>query len=57
LPPVIHDSWIYAGLEDGSLIGFATHDEQDTGWPMWGGGAGYIGLSLPIQDSPSEAKK
>jgi Ca-activated chloride channel homolog len=45
--PVIHKGWIFAGLEDGSLVGFGTHDERDTGWPMWGGGPGHNGLPLP----------
>lgn len=41
--PVVSDGWVYAGLEDGSLIGFATGDPLDTDWPMWGGGCGHNG--------------
>jgi outer membrane protein assembly factor BamB len=41
--PVVSDGWVYAGLEDGSLIGFATGDALDTDWPMWGGGCGHNG--------------
>jgi outer membrane protein assembly factor BamB len=33
--PVASEGWIFAGLEDGSLIGFNTGDPLDTGWPMW----------------------
>jgi len=45
--PVIHQGWVFAGLENGSLVGFNTRDPQDTGWPMWGGGPGHNGLPLP----------
>ena len=41
--PVVARGWVYAGLEDGSLIGFDTGDPGDDGWPMWGGGAGHNG--------------
>ena len=42
--PVVAGGWVYAGLEDGSLVGFNTGDPADDGWPMWGGGAGHNGL-------------
>jgi outer membrane protein assembly factor BamB len=45
--PVVSDGWVYAGLEDGNLIGFATGDALDTDWPMWGGGCGHNGKPLP----------
>jgi len=45
--PVVSDGWVYAGLEDGSLVGFATGDPLDTGWPMWGGGCGHNGRPIP----------
>lgn len=41
--PVVQDGWVYAGLENGTLIGFSTGDPQDTDWPMWGGGCGHNG--------------
>ena len=47
--PVINDGWIHAGLEDGSLIGFATGDPLDSDWPMWGGGCGHNGK--PVSES------
>ena len=46
--PVVNDGWIYAGLEDGSLIGLATGDPLDTDWPMWGGGPGHNGMPFPV---------
>ena len=45
--PVVADGWVYAGLEDGSLVGFRTDDPADDGWPMWGGGPGHNGLDAP----------
>ena len=45
--PVVNDGWIYAGLEDGTLVGFATGDPLDTDWPMWGGGCGHNGKPVP----------
>ena len=45
--PVVNDGWVYAGLEDSSLIGFATGDPLDTDWPMWGGGSGHNGKPIP----------
>ena len=42
--PVTAGGWVYAGLEDGSLVGIHTGDPADDGWPMWGGGAGHNGL-------------
>jgi len=45
--PVVSEGWVYAGLEDGSLVGFATGDPLDTDWPMWGGGCGHNGKPLP----------
>ena len=44
--PVVSNGWVYVGLEDGSLIGFATGDPLDTDWPMWGGGCGHNGKPL-----------
>src|SRR5512134_1396936 len=41
--PVIAGGAVYAGLENGTLIGFRTGDPADDGWPMWGGGAGHNG--------------
>ena len=41
--PVVASGWVYAGLEDGSLVGIHTGDPADDGWPMWGGGAGHNG--------------
>ena len=45
--PVVNDGWVYAGLEDGTLVGFATGDPLDTDWPMWGGGCGHNGKPVP----------
>jgi hypothetical protein len=45
--PVVSDGWVYAGLENGSLLGFATGDALDTDWPMWGGGPGHNGKPVP----------
>ena len=45
--PVVDEGWIYAGLEDGTLIGMATGDPLDTDWPMWGGGCGHNGKPVP----------
>jgi hypothetical protein len=45
--PVVSDGWLYAGLENGTLIGFATGDLLDTDWPMWGGGCGHNGRPIP----------
>jgi len=51
--PVVSDGWVFAGLEDGSLVGFRTGDELDDGWPMWGGGPGHNGdpeqTAAPLQ--------
>jgi outer membrane protein assembly factor BamB len=47
--PAVSDGWVYAGLENGSLVGFATGDALDTDWPMWGGGCGHNGK--PIAES------
>jgi outer membrane protein assembly factor BamB len=44
--PVVNEGWIYAGLEDGTLVGFATGDPLDTDWPMWGGGCGHNGKPI-----------
>jgi hypothetical protein len=43
----VSDGWVYAGLENGSLLGFATGDALDTDWPMWGGGPGHNGKPVP----------
>ncbi len=45
--PVVHEGWVYAGLENSSMVAFATGDPLDTGWPMWGGGCGHNGQPLP----------
>ena len=45
--PVVSDGWVYAGLENGGLLGFATGDALDTDWPMWGGGPGHNGKPVP----------
>ena len=41
--PVMAGGWVYAGLEDGSVVAFDTRDPACDGWPMWGGGAGHNG--------------
>jgi len=51
--PVVADGWVYAGLEDGSLVGFRTDDPADDGWPMWGGGPGHNGLDAPAATAGS----
>ena len=53
--PVVSDGWVYAGLEDGSLVGFATGDPLDTDWPMWGGGCGHNGKPIPESRPETEA--
>jgi outer membrane protein assembly factor BamB len=52
--PSIHEGWIYAGLEDGTMVGFATGDALDTDWPMWGGGCGHNGKPIPESSPTSE---
>ena len=51
--PVVSDGWVFAGLEDGTLVGFCTEDKLDDGWPMWGGGPGHNGdpelTAAPLQ--------
>lgn len=51
--PVVSEGWVYAGLEDGTLMGFATGDPLDTDWPMWGGGCGHNGK--PVGEARSTA--
>lgn len=51
--PVVSEGWVYAGLEDGSLLAFATGDPLDTDWPMWGGGCGHNGM--PVTESQPTA--
>jgi hypothetical protein len=46
------DSCIAAGLEDGSIVSFATGDPTNDGWAMWGGGPGHNGVEAP----PSHAR-
>jgi Ca-activated chloride channel family protein len=41
--PVVSGGWVYAGLTTGEIVGFATGDAGDDGWPMWGGGPGHNG--------------
>ncbi|MCX8072057.1 MAG: PQQ-binding-like beta-propeller repeat protein [Candidatus Binatia bacterium] len=41
--PSISEGRVYVGLEDGSLVSFATGSSADDGWPMWGGGPGHNG--------------
>jgi outer membrane protein assembly factor BamB len=36
---VVQDGWVYAGTDDGRLVGVDTGDRTLTGWPMWGGNA------------------
>jgi outer membrane protein assembly factor BamB len=36
---VVQDGWVYAGTEDGRLVGVDTGDPTLTGWAMWGGDA------------------
>jgi Ca-activated chloride channel family protein len=50
--PVVSEGWVYAGLEDGTLLSFATGDPLDTGWPMWGGGCGHNGQPV-AEDQPN----
>ncbi|HEY5923259.1 MAG TPA: PQQ-binding-like beta-propeller repeat protein [Kofleriaceae bacterium] len=38
--PVVHEGWIYAGSEDGTLIAINTGNRALTGWPTWGGDSG-----------------
>jgi hypothetical protein len=45
--PVMADGYIAAGLEDGSIVSFATGDPANDGWPMWGGGPGHNGAGCP----------
>jgi len=45
--PIVSDGWVYAGLENGRLIGFATGDPLDSDWAMWGGGSGHNGKPVP----------
>ena len=52
--PVVSEGWVYAGLENGTLLGFATGDPLDTDWPMWGGGCGHNGKPIPESCSASE---
>jgi Ca-activated chloride channel homolog len=55
--PAIYEGWVFAGLEDGTLLGFATADVLDTDWPMWGGGCGHNGKPIPQsqpQGDPTE---
>jgi outer membrane protein assembly factor BamB len=55
--PVVSDGWIYAGLEDGTLLGLATGDPLDTDWPMWGGGCGHNGKPIPEPQPDSAPEK
>ena len=41
--PVVTAGWVHAGLASGELVGLATGDPADDGWPMWGGGPGHNG--------------
>ena len=41
--PVVDRGRVYAGLQNGELVCFATGDAQDDGWGMWGGGPGHNG--------------
>jgi outer membrane protein assembly factor BamB len=41
--PALHGGRICAGLQNGDLVCIETGDPDDTGWPMWGGGAGHNG--------------
>jgi len=52
--PAIHEGWVFAGLEDGTLLGFATGDALDTDWPMWGGGCGHNGKPIPQSQPRAE---
>lgn len=42
--PVMSGGRVAAGLEDGSVVSFATRDSGDDCWPMWGGGPGHNGI-------------
>ena len=55
--PVVSEGWIYAGLENGSLIGVATGDPLDTDWPMWGGGCGHNGKPVPSSQRDAAGKR
>jgi outer membrane protein assembly factor BamB len=55
--PVVSEGWIYAGLENGSLIGVATGDPLDTDWPMWGGGCGHNGKPVPSSKRDAAGKR
>ena len=52
--PVVSEGWAYAGLEDGSLIGFGTGDPLDSDWPMWGGGGGHNGKPVSASHPGSD---
>jgi outer membrane protein assembly factor BamB len=41
--PTMSGGRVFAGLEDGAVVGFETGDPLDDGWPMWGGGPGHNG--------------
>jgi len=41
--PIMRNGRVFAGLEDGSVIGCATGDPLYDGWSMWGGGPGHNG--------------
>ncbi|MEX0707798.1 MAG: PQQ-binding-like beta-propeller repeat protein [Woeseia sp.] len=42
--PIVADGWVYAGLEDGSLIALNTDESPDAMWTAWGGGSGHNGI-------------
>jgi outer membrane protein assembly factor BamB len=41
--PAVHEGRVCAGLQNGDLVCIETGDPLDSGWPMWGGGAGHNG--------------
>jgi Ca-activated chloride channel family protein len=44
LQPAVVQGRVYVGTYSGSLVCLETGDEQDDGWPMWGGGPGHNGI-------------
>jgi outer membrane protein assembly factor BamB len=53
--PILCAGRVFAGLENGDVIGFATGDAGDDGWPMWGGGPGHNGPEHTASDTAGAA--
>ena len=50
--PIVANGWVYAGLEDGSLVALNTHESPDASWPAWGGGSGHNGADSGERPAP-----